>query len=290
MNQTAEPGGLTADEAFALVGHETRVDILRAVTEIAREAGDPDAAVSFSELRARVGERDSGKFNYHLGKLVGPFLDRVDGGYRLRYTTLLLVGAVTAGTYNTTGNAEPTVARAPCPVCGGAVEATYAADRTRVACAACERVFAAAALPPGALAGYEPADYPAVFDRWTSRLMADMRSGFCIACLGRVAARVADDTSAHYECERCPERATASLGEALLDHPALVAYHWDHGVDLRGTRSWELPWLHAEHASVAGTEPFRATCTARLADADEELRLTVDRELTVLDTERVPVA
>jgi hypothetical protein len=52
-------------------------------------------------------------------------------------------------------------------------------------------VFRSASVPPGALEGYEAADSPEVFLRWTNRLMGEMQSGFCLACTGPVSPRVA---------------------------------------------------------------------------------------------------
>jgi hypothetical protein len=278
---------LTPDEAFALVGHETRIAILRAVMDAADEAGDPSTSVPFSELRARVGMRDSGQFNYHLGKLAGPFLDHDENGYSLRYTSLLVMGSVLAGTYTERGVADPVAASEPCPVCEGTVEATYEDERGTVACADCGETFSSSAIPPGALEDYDPSEYPEVFERWTGHLMDDLQSGFCLACAGRVDARVVpgdDGVTVHYECRRCPEMATTSLGAALLSHPAVVGFHWDHGLDLRDVRSWTLGWLHDDHAAVISEDPLRVECTVPLDD--ERLVLTVDGGAAVLDVER----
>jgi len=64
------------EDAFSLVANETRMDVLKALWEA-------DGPRSFSALRERVGVRDSGQFNYHLGKLVGHFVRKTADGYRL---------------------------------------------------------------------------------------------------------------------------------------------------------------------------------------------------------------
>lgn len=61
-------GTLSPDGAFRILGEETRMATPRAVWE------SPDEPVSFSEIRARIGNPDSGQFNYHLNKLEGHFL------------------------------------------------------------------------------------------------------------------------------------------------------------------------------------------------------------------------
>lgn len=231
--------------------------------------------------------RDSGQFNYHLGKLVGPFIDRDEDGYRPRYTTLLVMGAVLAGTYTEHGSADPVAAETPCPICGGVVEATYEDERAEVACTDCGEVFCSSAIPPGALEGYEPASYPEVFSRWTSRLMGEMQSGFCLACQGRVDVRVRPDeneVAVRYECRRCPELAVTSLGAALLDHPAMASFHWEHGVDVREIHSWELDWLHGDDVALTSEDPLRVECTATLDG--ESLTLIVDESLNLVEATR----
>jgi hypothetical protein len=58
------------ERAFRLLSDETRVGILRGLWEASNDA------VSFSELRERVGTPDSGQFNYHLGKLREHFVSK----------------------------------------------------------------------------------------------------------------------------------------------------------------------------------------------------------------------
>ncbi|MFT4933083.1 MAG: DNA-binding transcriptional ArsR family regulator, partial [Natronomonas sp.] len=64
-----------AEEVFAVLADDTRVAILQALWET------EDYEASFSELRDAVGMRDSGQFNYHLDKLVGPFVAKAEDGY-----------------------------------------------------------------------------------------------------------------------------------------------------------------------------------------------------------------
>ena len=76
---------------FELLSNETRLGIVR---ELALVNADETAesSLSFSELRTRVGTRDSGQFNYHLGRLRGSLVEKTGAGYEL--TELgLVVGA-----------------------------------------------------------------------------------------------------------------------------------------------------------------------------------------------------
>ena len=82
MDDSDDGEGITVERqspeaAFALLGDETRVGILQALGET------PDEPVPFAELQGRVGMRDSGGFNYHLGKLRGSFVRRTEVGEAL---------------------------------------------------------------------------------------------------------------------------------------------------------------------------------------------------------------
>lgn len=85
-------GLLPPDEAFAALGNETRIAILLAL----EGRGD---ALSYSELKRQVGVYDSGRFNYHLDRLLGHFVDGTSDGYRLRDVGRRAAWAVEAETF-----------------------------------------------------------------------------------------------------------------------------------------------------------------------------------------------
>jgi hypothetical protein len=64
----------------------------------------------------------------------------------------------------------------------------------------------------------------------------------------------------------------------------VVGFLYKHGVDVRETPIWDLDWLVDEHARVVGKEPLRVEVVVT-AD-DEELVLTLDESLAVLDHRR----
>jgi DNA-binding transcriptional ArsR family regulator len=73
---TPTPATAEATAVFDLLSDETR---LRIVTTLARDREvDGASGLRFSQLRERVGAADSGRFNYHLGKLRGDLV-RKDG-------------------------------------------------------------------------------------------------------------------------------------------------------------------------------------------------------------------
>jgi hypothetical protein len=87
-DKDSEPAPLAPDDAFALPGNETRVEMLRTL-------GDADEPMSFTELFDQVGASDSSQFNYHLDKLAGHLVRSSDDGYELQRAGDRLI-AVTA--------------------------------------------------------------------------------------------------------------------------------------------------------------------------------------------------
>jgi hypothetical protein len=229
------------EEVFALLGNELRVAILRAL------AADPNEPVSFSELRERVDEPDSGKFNYHLRKLDGVFVTRGGDGYELTLAGRQLVGAIVAGTYTAEATVEPVEVDDPCPVCGASpLVVTYADDRATLACPACEEWEYAFSFPAGTLDQYDRAELPAAFDRWMHALFQRIDAGFCTNCAGRLSGRLepdADPPAVRWRCGRCGDEARASAALPVLYHPLTQGFLHDHGVDPASTPSWRLASL-----------------------------------------------
>ncbi|MFB6206666.1 MAG: ArsR/SmtB family transcription factor, partial [Haloglomus sp.] len=85
--ELGEPTALSPDEAFGVLGNETRIQILQTL-------GEADGPLSFTELRDRVGIRQGSQFNYHLDKLVGHFVRKTDDGYELRLAGRRVIYAV----------------------------------------------------------------------------------------------------------------------------------------------------------------------------------------------------
>jgi hypothetical protein len=96
--------------------------------------------------------------------------------------------------------------------------------------------------------------------------------------------RFRDLPAVDYECDRCGETVSADLGTALLEHPAVVSFYYDHDVDVRKDSIWRFSAFTNERAHIRDCAPIRATVT--YPAGDERLTLTVDDSLSVLDVER----
>jgi hypothetical protein len=278
-------GGLTPVEALRLVGDEVRAEVLFALSDAREGAGGPPV-LSFSELRDRVDvDVDSSQFNYHLQQLVGRFVERrepegdVDrevtafanreDGYALRPEGTMLTRILRSGTYTDTGELDPFPADFDCYFCGSEVEAVYRNWLFSVRCPDCDHLYDHNFTPPGILA----ADRETTLARvaaYNRHVRLGFARGVCPYCANGVGATVyeADDLGypradhrvalVNRRCGHCGNMDYLTVGETACREPALVAYAFDHGVDVTRTPLWDLPFaMTDEHVTVRDRDPWR---------------------------------
>lgn len=280
-------------DAFAALSDPTRVAILRALWE------HEESAVSFSALRAAVGTEDSGRFNYHLGKLTDEFVTKTEtGGYRLRRAGYDLVGSILAGTYDYETGLGPIPFDEPCPLCGGPMEVTYDGEYTEVECVSDDRPETVTVQLPMPQSVFQDDDQSAVSDTvraYARSLVADVRSGFCIHCEAPTSATVRsrpgdspDDAPdvplVETTCDHCGDTNTLNLGVYLTDHPAVVSFYYEHGTHVRDLSLTETIALGDDCPTVTDEDHVHAR-VRYTADGDT-LDLTVDESATVLTATR----
>ncbi|MEF8859437.1 MAG: helix-turn-helix domain-containing protein, partial [Halolamina sp.] len=161
---------LAPDDAFAVLGNETRMEILQTL-------GEADEPLPFSELRGRVGMRDSGQFNYHLGKLDGHFIKDTDGGYALGQKGSRVIEAVLSGAVTDTPVLDRTPVDMSCYCCGATpIEFDYHDERLGVYCSECAGLYDTdghdhAAEQEGGFHGHAPIPPAALQDRTPEELI-----------------------------------------------------------------------------------------------------------------------
>jgi len=317
------PPGVAGDratEAFKLLGDETRLAILLALWDAAEPHGGDDA-VSFTDLRNRVGARQGGQFNYHLDKLVGQFVRKTDDGYALRRSGRKLVQSIIAGTGIEDPVLEPTEIDAPCPFCGAPTAITYERNYVYRVCTECEGdVDPGSDHPQGSLSGwtFEPtglsgrtaeevyaASTVKTFARiglrfegicpdcsgtveWSFEVCADHdppSDGPCSEC-GRQRAVVAREA-----CTVCKSAGVGSPAIKTLLHPAVVSFYYDHGIEVGFTGNTDyadvvrtLQLVEEFEEEVVSTDPIRVRVT--VSHEDDELNLLLDEQLNVVELDR----
>ena len=280
-------------EAFAVVGNETRLGILEALWAVERP-------VSFSDLRREVGMRDSAQFNYHLSKLTGQFVRKVedeDGesvGYDFRQAGRAVIRSVLAGTLNQNPELDPFEVTGECVDCGGTLQAAYRDEHLLIRCADCDRPHGAYEFPPGGLEDRTRDEILTAFNQRARHLACLSKDGVCPECNGRMVTTVerADgeermglSVKVDYECQRCHLHTASSVGLALLDDAEVVSFYRDHGIDLNEVPYWTLEWCVTDrHTTVESEDPWRLRVEVTLDD--ETLVARLDGDLAVVATER----
>ncbi|WP_435362030.1 ArsR/SmtB family transcription factor [Haloarchaeobius sp. DFWS5] len=313
MSQFSGQGdeGLTPEEAFSLLGNETRFGILQALW---KELDPPNSApVSYSELMDRVGVRDSGNFNYHLGKLEGHFVTSTDDGYELLEAGLQVVRSVLAGTAVGDAKIEPTAVDFPCSVCySETTMLEYENEKVTLWCAECDGHYPAEepsgkladfAMPPAGLAARGPVELLEAGMTRVNLQVQSMAAGVCptCSCSPELQIRVgetgtpletfddpgeavgAERVMSNYICPTCKLHWRFPTWVHVIWHPAIVSFYHQHGQTV-DVLSWELYTRGQEYdVSFTSVDPIRITVT--VAENGDSRTLTLDESMDVIDVE-----
>ncbi len=302
---TRDELGTLAADAFSVLSNETRLLTLLALWE----AYDPFAtnnAVSFSELYDRVDADDTGNFNYHLGKLNDGFITQVDEGYELSSAGLSLVQAVVAGSALRSPEHEASTIDETCPHCGAPVQVAYTGEAVQVTCTECAGWFGEGQImgfsfPPAGLGGRSLEEVLHAMVSHQLKQVESMTDGVCPTCGGHVEMRldVCEDHDTEdglcdtcdtrflartlWACMMCKDAVRGPSWGPVLDHPAVVAFFSDHGIE-HAHASWAaMARGDACREQLVSTDPTRLRIT--LSAGEDELEVTVDDSLAVVDVE-----
>lgn len=304
--ETGDSAGSTLppDEAFSVLGNESRINILQVL-------GEADDRLSFSELYDRVDVPDSGQFSYHLNKLRSHFVHETAAGYEPTQAGLRVIEAVLSGAITEPSTVEPERIDAGCPYCGAAIEVRYDGERVVQRCTECAGGFRGRRLPdgtlergylpPAGLAGRDPEELVVARNAWSVIEQVAMANDVCPRCSGHVdlSIRVCDDHAGDGICERCnrrnavlvvarcrncPHERTGYILAILLGEPAFRAFLERRGIDLFSLPPETGGLLVGYDEELLNLDPFEGRFTFTV-DGDR-IRLTVDGEPSVVDVTR----
>lgn len=299
---------LSPDDAFALLGNETRIGILQTLAE----ADDP---LSFSDLHDRVGMRDSGQFNYHLDKLRGHFVHQTSEGYDLRRAGNRVIQAVLSGAITEAPVLEPTEIDGQCAYCGASTVVSFREGHLSHYCTECSGTYGESpvdpdppedrepeelgflgkmALPPAGIQERTPMEvYETASVRGTLDLLAIGRD-VCPRCSAPIEQSVQfceDHDTTERVCDRCGRRHAvlcrtscrnctydnyAPLALLCLADPDVLAFLTTHGIDPL------VDWAGIDRTEeVANADPFEARFT--YAVDDDALTVILDDAASVVD-------
>lgn len=308
-----ESSGLSPDEAFGLVADETRLEILRTLSE-------SNGPLSFSTLFDRSEYGTSSNFSYHLDKLEGHFISRTDEGYVIRQTGRRIVEAVISGTVTDDPVVERTPIDEPCPLCSAPMEVGYQQERVEMYCSECSGLFdeedsggqvpaefgslGHIHLPPAGIQGRTPAEIQHAAEAWSNLELLGFSAGICSRCAGVIDHAVSvceDHDSSRGVCEQCGRR-YAALFEVecracqyassgipiicLLAETELLSFVTDHGANplLPETHDIAQGALADYDEEVRSVEPVEVALSFTIRD--ETLTLVVDESGSVVDATR----
>jgi len=280
-------------EAFALLGHEIRLDILRAffdeyapVDPASLSAVKARRTMSYSELMAATGVRDSGKFNYHLEQLRGVYVERVDGGYAPTASAIALYQAVVANRPLDPMPIDFDVEGA-CPNCDAGLRGRYEQGYLTVECPACDLFWGLTYhFPKNGLAVRAGEN---VYDTLYDRMMFHVglaRTGQCPSCAGIVDRTVSESRldgeatpTVEMVCETCSWLVTVDVVSALQFEPRVTCALLELGLPLGDNLQATEAVLPDVTGRVRSDEPFRVVVTVEHGDAVAEI--VVDERLAV---------
>lgn len=313
-----EGSTLAPDDAFAVLGNETRMEILQALAK----SDDP---LSFSKLRDRVGMSDSGQFNYHLDKLTGHFLERTDDGYGLRRAGERVVESVLSGAVTAAPRIQPTTIDRQCPLCGASVRVSYHQEWVAMSCTECEGIYGESEatrdveaesmeqgylggqpLPPAGIKERTPAEVLEAADTWSSVETLAASTGMCPRCSARLdqSLRVCENHDASDGlCEECDYRHAVQIDRSCTNCPFfsegaavigiaantdLLAFQTSHGLNPVIPTTEFYGTMLDYNEEIVSTDPIEARFTWAV-DGDS-ITVTIDEKPSVIHVERSQVA
>lgn len=311
-NPTGDSTVLAPDEAFSVLGNETRLHIL----QVLGEAATP---LSFTELRNRVGIDQGRQFTYHLSKLQGHFVRKTDDAYELRSAGERVVEAVLSRAVTESPVIERTTIDWSCWFCGApSIDVSYLEDQVGFYCSECGGNYDDSYEPGGPATppsqdrlGYLPFPPAGIRNRsphevleaaltWFLFDIERITAGLCPRCSAEieVGLLVCDDHDygegmcgqcgrryammTQSQCTNCIYEMVFVSGLSLMATPELRAFLIDHGLDPVAPR-FERFFGHigAYEEDIRSVAPPEAEFTFTV-DGDA-ITLSVDENLDVVD-------
>jgi hypothetical protein len=282
-------GGIAG--AFELIGHPDRLSILSVLIEARR--GEGQNHVRFTDLRDRSDISDTGRFNYHLGQLEGTFVTKTTDGYRLSSYGRRILAPMMGGLYDPTTSPEPFETPGECPECGGTLQIRPDETVLQLVCEQGHLLYEGLFGYTGAITDRPATEASEALGLINVQGVELAISGICPTCHGTVDGEMTlfEDTEYYaFEapCSECGNQFACPVGACTLTHPVVVAFLYDHDIDVRRCVPWSFPFVYRGHEQVESTDPLRLL--VKIPMGDESLAVTMARDGSVVSTERSEVS
>jgi len=283
VDSTVDVEKSDAAEAFGALADEDRIGILLALWQ--------SGSLSFVALQRSTGFEDSGRFNYHLNKLVDQFVTKADDDYRLTPVGAKAVDLLLDARFGQTPPPIDEPTSTDCPECNAVLHARYEDGDIKLQCTDCEVLVHYGYFPPR---GRTAREVDGFLDAYSQRLWREFtlaQKGVCPHCSSRMQTTVDDDPDwyAHFAakstCEYCGAVVGSTLGLRLLADPDVVSFLADHDVHVDDCRFWMLDFCVDDSEVTVNSNLPRQYLLPIHMDR-ETLEVVVDDTATVVETAR----
>lgn len=277
---------------FALISDEIRAKIIKALGDARVEKGTKPI-LTFTELMNRTAvDIPSSQFNYHLQRLQGIFVDRVDGGYQMRVEGRIVYHALRSGTLDRPDVDYKYTLDTGCYYCGQPMEAVFENSVARIRCTDCNHLYEIIGTPPALdPTGTDPVTQ---FERYCRQMQFAFANRSCRTCGDRTTINVLRPpqipfntdsrgvASIYSSCPSCGDQFFLSAGELILYDEGVVSFCHDRGLDVLNQPVWTIPFAATDRSVVVSNEA-PLILTVRIELAGETLLVRVDNSAEIIE-------
>lgn len=236
------------------------------------------------------------RYTTNLKQLVGNYIDRSDSGYHLRPEGIRLSLILRAGTLDLQQSDVRLEPDFECHISQSPVVGRFSYGCIEVLCKECGFWYdhGFLYLSPAAFTDESGSFSFSQFTEYLIQVTFSIGQDICFSCSHSLDSTVKTEVDrfqcdhtvlVNKSCDQCGASWVVPLGRALLSDPGLVAFCYDHEIDVLSTPYWELEFAGiAEHVTVCSTDPWEVALDVTIEGDTPEL--VVDRDATVIERTR----
>jgi hypothetical protein len=212
--------------------------------------------IPYAELMDAVGVEDSGKFNYHLGKLRGAYVQQVEDGYVPTAAATALYRTVVAHQPGREANRTQFDVDSECPSCDAELVGTHEQGFLSVNCASCnDWVGFTYPFPKNGFNNRSDDEVVRAAHKRCKHHLAVARSGQCPFCAATTTIELQEGEEApvHISCDSC----SFHVGSRIL-FPFLLDTHVTTALSTAGIDVEQYEWEFPEPTTrIISRNPLR---------------------------------
>jgi hypothetical protein len=208
-----------------------------------------------------VGVEDSGKFNYHLGKLRGAYVQQVEDGYVPTAAATALYRAVVAHQPRQEADRTHFEVSSECPSCDAGLAGTHERGFLSVDCMSCDDwIGFSYPFPKNGFTNRSDDEVVRTAHRRCKHHLAIARSGQCPFCAATTTIRIqenaiveGDEPAVEITCDSCSFHVGSHILFPFLLDVHVTTVFSSAGIDVE-QYEWELP---EPTTRISSTDPLK---------------------------------